>query len=325
MNYTWQRLQDANGVIPDPEDDVYDPARIAMQTDYHWTPACQRAFLEALATTGSVTRASKEVNKSPRAAYGLKFRKQGYAFKIAWDASILVARDVLGDMLLDRAVNGFEETSFKDADGTTTRGKFDNGLSSRVLGRLDIIAEKQSHDHTYAAKVQMAVQDYEMFLELIEIGGGQAEAEAFFAAQYTEQSQQKLKSHTHAVRCELAQKSAADAVIAEAEKAAENTAKNDPQAAIAKMSVWYNAVTARWCTNFPPPPEFDVYTAGTRPALQETGKFGEPSYARLLTFAEIKAHETNLLSARSPLLDSAYQAREAFFGIAVRAGDDASA
>lgn len=321
MNYTWQRLQEANGVIPDPEDDVYDPARIAMQTDYHWTPVCQRAFLEALATTGSVTRASKEVNKSPRAAYGLKFRRAGYAFKIAWDASILVARDVLGDMLLDRAVNGFEETSFRDADGTTTRGKFDNGLSSRVLGRLDIIAEKHAHDFAYAAKVQMAVQDYEAFLELIENGGGQTETEAFFAAQYAENTQQKQAQYVHAVRCELAQKSAADAVIAAAEKDAEI----NPETATAKMTVWYNAMTARWCTNFPPPPEFDAYAIVTRPALQETGKFGEPGYARLLTFAEIKAHEANLLTTHAPLLDSAYKAREAFFGIAVRAEDDGRA
>jgi hypothetical protein len=310
MNYTWQRLQDANGVFADPEDDVSDPARTALQRDYHWTPACQRAFLEALATTGSVTRASKEVSKSARAAYGLRFRRAGYVFKIAWDASILVARDVLGDMLLDRAVNGFEESTYKDENGTTIRGKFDNGLSSRVLGRLDGIAEKQSRDHVYAAKVQLALQDYEAFLDLIESGGGAAEAEAFFAAQSGELTEQKRLSHIAAVECELAQKSAAEAVIAQTEKAAEN----DPETATAKMSVWHNAMSARWCTNFPPPPEFDAYAAGTRPALQETGKFGEPKYARLLTFAEIKAHEANLLSARSPLLDSAYKARAAFFG-----------
>jgi hypothetical protein len=311
MNYSWQRLQDANGIVADPEDDVSDPARTALQRDYHWTPACQRAFLEALATTGSVSRAAKEVHKSPRAAYGLKFRRAGYAFKIAWDASILVARDVLGDMLLDRAVNGYEESTYKDDNGTTMRGKFDNGLSSRVLGRLDNMAEKQTSEHHYAAKVHLAVQDYEVFLDLIESGGGQAEAEVFFAAQMTALNQQKLQSLKTALECELAQKSAAEA----ASQAAQNEALNDPEMATAKLSVWYHGMMRRWLTNFPPPPEFDGTGLVHRSGLQECGTFGEPNYTRSLTIAELKAHESRLAQVRTPVLAAAQTAREAWFGV----------
>ncbi len=313
MNFTWQRLQDANGVVADPEDDVSDPARQALQRDYHWTPACQRAFLEALATTGSVTRAAKEVHKSPRAAYGLKFRKQGFAFKIAWDASILVARDVLGDMLLDRAVNGFEESTYKDDNGTVIRGKFDNGLSSRVLGRLDGIADKQSRDLGYAAKVQLAVQDYEAFLDLIECGGAHAEAEAFFAEQLAEIEEQKRLSHIAAVECELAQNSAAKA----AANAAAKTAQYDPIPAAAQMSVWFNEASGNWNTNFPPPPEFPVYGVMSHNALKENGKFGGPGYARLLTLDELQANEAKWVQVRAPLLAARHMARDAWFAKAI--------
>ena len=60
-------------------------------TDYHWSPANQRAFLEALAETGSIDLACKEAGMSRRAAYNLRGRRDGAAFKIGWDAAVLQA------------------------------------------------------------------------------------------------------------------------------------------------------------------------------------------------------------------------------------------
>jgi hypothetical protein len=68
---------------------------ITARNDYRWTPACQRAFLEELACSGSVRAACAHVAKSPRAAYGLRFRRDGAALALGWDAAILIARAVV--------------------------------------------------------------------------------------------------------------------------------------------------------------------------------------------------------------------------------------
>jgi hypothetical protein len=48
------------------DDATPDPADIPAPGSYHWTPKLQRAFLESLATTGSVKIASASVGMSPR-------------------------------------------------------------------------------------------------------------------------------------------------------------------------------------------------------------------------------------------------------------------
>jgi hypothetical protein len=315
MDDTWMRLQDAGGVLPNPDDDLSDPARKKWETDYHWTPASQRAFLEALATTGSVTRAAKEVYKSPRAAYGLKFRRHGFAFRVAWDASLLVARDVLADMLMDRAVNGFEEVTYKDDEGARVRGRFDNGLSSRVLGRLDDMVARQSCGDAmagaYQAKVHLAVSDYEAFLDLIENGGGHDEAEAFFAARQQVCDTQQLDSEIQAAECELARNSAVSA----AAKKAEIAQQNDPEAASRRLSVWFDNHIVKWMTDFPPPPIVPT-PDGNRigQIVKQWGAFGTDDYRRTLTNAEIAAHEGRFTAAESPMIGAAHKAREAWFG-----------
>ncbi len=100
-------------------------------------------------------RAAKEVNKSPRSAYDLRFRRDGAAFRLGWDAAILVSRDVVQDMLMDRAVNGYEEVTSKLDDGTTMRGKFDNRLGMGLLGRLDRMAEAQAIKGSRNAQVML--------------------------------------------------------------------------------------------------------------------------------------------------------------------------
>ena len=47
------------------DDAAPNPADIPAPGSYHWTPALQRAFLESLATTGSVKIASTSVGMSP--------------------------------------------------------------------------------------------------------------------------------------------------------------------------------------------------------------------------------------------------------------------
>lgn len=52
-----------------------------------WSPARQRQFLETLAATGIVARACAEAQISTRAAYALRIRGDGAAFRLGWTAS----------------------------------------------------------------------------------------------------------------------------------------------------------------------------------------------------------------------------------------------
>lgn len=59
---------------------------------YHWTPANQRGLLECLEETGSIAQACAAVSMSRRSADNLRFRKDGAAFRLGWEAAILMAR-----------------------------------------------------------------------------------------------------------------------------------------------------------------------------------------------------------------------------------------
>ncbi len=71
-----------------------------------WTPQRQRAFLEVLADTGSVTAAAQAVGLSPSSAYRLRRRADARAFDAAWDAALERALALLVPAAIDRALNG---------------------------------------------------------------------------------------------------------------------------------------------------------------------------------------------------------------------------
>lgn len=300
VNEDWQMARDNNGVCHDPEEDVFDSARNEARRDYRWTPACQRAFLEVLACTGSVTRATREVEKSPRAAYALRFRREGTAFRLGWDAAILVAKATLNDMLMDRAVSGYEEVTVKRDDGSTLRGKFDNKLGMALVNRLDRISEAQAVKHSHDANVQMVVQDFEAFLDLIENGGKGAEAALFFTARDPEPDASMTPADKRALERELAQISAAEERIPDMLDEA-------PEVAAQRLSVWYDEDGECWKTNFPK-------RADTCEVIEETGRFGHEDYERTLTEAEEIAHIQTLVETQKPWIDAANAARDAWFG-----------
>src|SRR3546814_1439257 len=68
----------------------------------------------------------------PTSAYALRIRRDGAAFRLGWDAAILIARARLADDLLARALTGHEEVIRKDMDaGEITRHRHDNRLAMR--------------------------------------------------------------------------------------------------------------------------------------------------------------------------------------------------
>lgn len=71
-----------------------------------WTPVRQRAFIEALADTGSVTRAAAGVNMTPESAYHLRRQPGAESFRRAWEAALDFGVVRLKDIALERAIEG---------------------------------------------------------------------------------------------------------------------------------------------------------------------------------------------------------------------------
>ncbi|NIJ15157.1 hypothetical protein [Sphingobium vermicomposti] len=132
-----------------------------------WSPARQRHFLETLAATGVITTACDAVHISPRAAYALRIRRDGAAFRLGWDAAILIARARLADDLLARALNGHEEVIRKDAEaGEITRHRHDNRLAMSMLSRLDRMADNPP-EGSDAALARVVAQDFAAYLDML--------------------------------------------------------------------------------------------------------------------------------------------------------------
>jgi hypothetical protein len=295
MDGLWRQMKDNGGVCGAEDGPERDLSMVPIRNDYRWTPACQRAFLEELACVGSVTRAAAHVGKSVRSAYSLRFRHDGAAFRLGWDAAVLIARAVLADMLMDRAICGYEEMVVRQDDGVIVRGRFDNRLSMGVLCRLDRIAGAQEARGSMAAQVQMVAQDFGRFLDVIENGGTMEAAERFL-----------LEQEASAIECELAQNSAA---VAAASAATGDLRDMPEEAALAKLSVWYCEDSYEWKTNFPPG------SADDAACVEEYGRFGDKYYQRTLTFAEEEAHFAALDARTANLRAAAHLAREQWLGV----------
>ena len=71
-----------------------------------WTPERQRAFIEALADTGSVSRAAAMVNMAQANCYTLRRAPGAEGFRRAWEAALDFGVQRLKDLAFDRAIEG---------------------------------------------------------------------------------------------------------------------------------------------------------------------------------------------------------------------------
>ncbi len=71
-----------------------------------WTPERQVAFIEALADTGSVTRAAGMVNMAQANCYALRRAPGAEEFRRAWDAALDFGVQRLKDIAFERAIEG---------------------------------------------------------------------------------------------------------------------------------------------------------------------------------------------------------------------------
>ena len=99
----------------------------------------QAAFLEALATGGSVRAAARSVDVSYRTAY--RARRGDPAFRLAWSGALLAGRAQAEDVLACRAIDGVEEEVWYHGEVVATRRRYDGRLLLAHLGRLDRLTE----------------------------------------------------------------------------------------------------------------------------------------------------------------------------------------
>ncbi|WP_267394908.1 MULTISPECIES: hypothetical protein [unclassified Sphingomonas] len=71
-----------------------------------WTPERQRAFIAALADTGSVRTAANMVNMSPESAYALRRHPAAASLRAAWQAAQGMGVLRIKDEAFERALNG---------------------------------------------------------------------------------------------------------------------------------------------------------------------------------------------------------------------------
>ena len=64
------------------------PVPRAKDRSNGWRPEVQRAFIEALAETGSVKSASRRVNRAEAGAYLLRRHPEAAEFRKAWDIAL---------------------------------------------------------------------------------------------------------------------------------------------------------------------------------------------------------------------------------------------
>ena len=247
-----------------------------------WSPARQRLFLETLAATGVITAACDAAAISTRSAYALRIRRDGAAFRLGWDAAILIARARLADELLARALTGHEEVVRKDED-TITRRRHDNRLAMSMLSRLDRMADSPP-EGSDAALARVVAQDFAAYLDLIcpdpdhaspangsEAAEGESPAPAdsalspgasaalFLATRMAPPPPAKGWQTPAQEQCELHSTGGGQSpelVAFTARMRARDAAKTPEDAAATLRGVWWDAAAEEYRTDFPPPPGF---------------------------------------------------------------------
>lgn len=301
------------------------PTGIPAPGSYHWTPALQRTFLENLAGTGAVNTAAAMVCMSASAAYQLKHRPEGAAFRLGWAAAVLIARERLADELLERAIWGYQETSACDTldqRRLTSRRKHDCRLGLAMLARLDRMAETRAKAGD-AMLAQIIAGDWPGFLALFDLdlratGGdgdehedaGEASAglgaalACWLAGRDNRANPLASLWRGTAIANEVAQFSADP----DDDAAAEATPEEEAEV----MTVWFDDEKNALRTNFPPPDDFFG---------DEEGQFGDVDYERELEPDEEAAYESAREAEIAPLRRAGEAARRAFFGLPTAAND----
>ena len=97
------------------------------------TPDRQRAFIAALAASGIVTQAAREIGASLEALYKLRHLPGAEGFAAAWEAAIDRGMERLEDCALERAIAGEERVVVRRGEVVATWRRYDTGLMLFLL------------------------------------------------------------------------------------------------------------------------------------------------------------------------------------------------
>lgn len=98
-----------------------------------WKPEVQRAFIEALADTGSVASACKQVRRSTVGAYYLRRQPGAEEFAAAWTAAVDTGMQRVEDVAMDRALNGVEVPVYSYGELVGSRTVYNDRLLMFML------------------------------------------------------------------------------------------------------------------------------------------------------------------------------------------------
>ena len=98
-----------------------------------WKPEVQRAFIEALADTGSVASACKQVRRSTVGAYYLRRQPGAEEFAAAWTAAVDLGMQRVEDVAMDRALNGVEVPVYSYGELVGSRTVYNDRLLMFML------------------------------------------------------------------------------------------------------------------------------------------------------------------------------------------------
>jgi hypothetical protein len=98
-----------------------------------WSAERQRAFIEALADTGSVRAACKRLGVGEHHIYKLRRHPEAASFRAAWEAALDCGIQRVEDVAMDRALNGVEEPVYHCGEIIGTRRVFNDRLLMFLL------------------------------------------------------------------------------------------------------------------------------------------------------------------------------------------------
>lgn len=306
-----------------------------------WSPARQRRFIETLAATGVIRLACEAVRITARSAYTLRIRRDGAAFRLGWDAAILIARARLADDLLARAITGTTDTIRRDEDNfEVTRHRHDNRLAMSMLARLDRMADSPA-EGTDAALARIVAQDFAAYCDMLcpeddaraqaeqddlPRPGAEPSARSMEDARLLDGSMPDLPPPALDAAAALSPGASAALFVAarmalgKAESPAPHPLQQrcelpppidlmtlPPQEAADHLrGLWWDEEAEGWRTDFPAPSGFDG---------EQTGPdYDIDAYERALSPDEQAALHARQAADRAPYLAAAASARDLFFG-----------
>lgn len=115
-------------VIPD-----FRPVPRKCDRSNGWKPEVQRAFIEALAETGSVKSACRRVGRAEVGVYLLRRHPEAEEFRRAWDAALDIGMRRIEDVAMDRDLNGHQQPVYSYGKLVGERTVYNDGLLMFML------------------------------------------------------------------------------------------------------------------------------------------------------------------------------------------------